>query len=170
MATSKWKSFCFLLAVLVLSLCSSVSSHAQVSDTERLIQAGILERTDSYSYVIEGRADPFKPFVAIQVVAPAGLDPNEIIDENDQLTGMQLFEPGQLTLVGILSFPASEMAFVEDQAKKGYVLKVGTLIGRRGIVTQINPDQVLIEETAKTRSGQEIKTIVTMRLNKEGDR
>jgi type IV pilus assembly protein PilP len=62
------------------------------------------------------------------------------------------------------------MAFVEDQAKKGYVLKVGTLIGRRGIVTQINPDQVLIEETAKTRSGQEIKTIVTMRLNKEGDR
>ncbi|WP_448874252.1 pilus assembly protein PilP [Desulfobulbus propionicus] len=170
MATSKWKSFCFLLAVLVLSLCSSVSSHAQVSDTERLIQAGILERTDSYSYVIEGRADPFKPFVAIQVVASAGLDPNEIIDENDQLTGMQLFEPGQLTLVGILSSPASEMAFVEDQAKKGYVLKVGTLIGRRGIVTQINPDQVLIEETAKTRSGQEIKTIVTMRLNKEGDR
>jgi type IV pilus assembly protein PilP len=62
------------------------------------------------------------------------------------------------------------MAFVEDQARKGYVLKVGTLIGRRGVVAQIDPDQVLIEETAKTRSGQEIKTTVTMRLNKEGDR
>ncbi len=83
---------------------------------------------------------------------------------------MQLFEPGQLNLVGILHSSVEELAFVEDQSRKGYVLKVGTLIGKRGIVTQITPDQVLIEETARTRSGKEIKTTVAMRLNKEGDR
>ena len=170
MPTSTWVSFRSWLFALAFCMCFSMVSHAQVSDTERLIQAGILERTNSYSYVIEGRADPFKPFISTQAVAPTGPDPNEIIDENERLTGMQLFEPGQLTLVGIMLSPAAEMAFVEDQAKKGYVLKVGTLIGRRGVVAQIEPDQVLIEETAKTRSGQEIKTTVTMRLNKEGDR
>lgn len=170
MATSTWISFRSWLLVVALCICFSVIGHAQVSDTERLIQAGILERTNSYSYVIEGRADPFKSFISAQAAAPSGLDPNEIVDEDERLTGMQLFEPGQLTLVGIMHSPASEMAFVEDQAKKGYVLKVGTLVGRRGVVAQIDPDQVLIEETAKTRSGQEIITTVTMRLNKEGDR
>jgi type IV pilus assembly protein PilP len=151
-------------------ICLSATGHAQVSDTERLIQAGILEPSDSYSYNIEGRSDPFKPFVTPQSAVPAGPDPDEIIDEHERLSGMQLFEPGQLNLVGILLSPSSELAFVEDQAKKGYVLKVGTLIGRRGVVAQIEPDHVVIEETAKTRSGKEIKTTVTMRLNKEGDR
>nr|WP_321465830.1 pilus assembly protein PilP [uncultured Desulfobulbus sp.] len=146
-------------------------SCAEISDTERLIQAGILERSDSYAYSVEGRADPFKPFVSKQAATTAaGPDPNEIVDENTGLSGMQLFEPGQLNLVGILHSSVEELAFVEDQSRKGYVLKVGTLIGKRGIVTQITPDQVLIEETARTRSGKEIKTTVAMRLNKEGDR
>ena len=73
-------------------------------------------------------------------------------------------------LVGIMLSSLEEIAFVEDQARKGYVIKVGTLIGKRGVVTQITPDEVLIEETARTRSGKEIKSTVAMRLNKEGDR
>lgn len=161
----------YLLALYLLCfwLAGAVCA-TDISDTERLIQAGILERSNSYAYVIEGRADPFKPFVSTQSTAPVGPDPNEIVDENSGLSGMQLFEPGQLSLVGIMLSPAAEIAFVEDQARKGYVLKVGTLIGKRGIVTQITPDQVLIEETAKTRAGKEIKSTVAMRLNKEGDR
>ena len=155
----------------LLCLCiAQVGQAAEISDTERLIQAGILERSDSYTYAIEGRADPFKPFVSKQATTAAGPDPNEIVDENTGLSGMQLFEPGQLNLVGIMLSPSEEIAFVEDQAKKGYLLKVGTLIGKRGIVTQITSDQVLIEETARTRAGKEMKSTVAMRLNKEGDR
>ncbi|MDD2465750.1 MAG: pilus assembly protein PilP [Desulfobulbus sp.] len=161
--------YLLVLALLYL-LLAGVSSAAEISDTERLIQAGILERSDSYSYTIEGRADPFKPFVSTKASVAAGPDPNEIVDENTGLSGMQLFEPGQLNLVGIMLSSSEEIAFVEDQAKKGYVIKVGTLIGKRGIVTQITPDQVFIEETAKTRSGKELKSTVAMRLNKEGDR
>lgn len=158
------------VAILALSIGCDLTASAQLSDTERLIQAGILQRENTYFYSSEGRPDPFKPFVSTQSASPVGPNPNEIIDENEVLTGMQLFEPGQLTLVGILLSPASVLAFVEDQAKKGYVLKVGTLIGKRGVVTQIESDQVIIEETAKTRSGQEIKSRVVMKLNKEGDR
>lgn len=161
----------YALALAFSSLWSvNGSSAAELSDIDRLIQAGILEKSESYSYTTEGRADPFKPFVSKQAAVPAGLDPDEIVDENSGLSGMQLFEPGQLNLVGIMLSSSQEIAFVEDQAKKGYVIKVGTLIGKRGIVTQITPNEVLIEETARTRSGKEIKSTVAMRLNKEGDR
>lgn len=161
----------YALALALSGLWSvNLCSAAEISDIDRLIQAGILEKSESYAYTIEGRADPFKPFVSKQAAAPVGPDPDEIVDENAGLTGMQLFEPGQLNLVGIMLSSLEEVAFVEDQARKGYVIKVGTLIGKRGVVTQITPDEVLIEETARTRSGKEIKSTVAMRLNKEGDR
>ena len=126
--------------------------------------------TDAYVYAVEGRTDPFKPFISIKATMAVGRDPNEIIDENTELTGMQLFEPGQLTLVGVLMSGAGELALVEDQTKKGYMLKRGNLIGRRGIVTQIDKQQVVITETARTRAGKEISSTVIMRLKKEGDK
>jgi len=160
----------YLFVLAWVSLCWAGSSMAaELTDTERLIEAGILESSGTYTYEIEGRSDPFKPFISKQAVA-VGPDPNEIIDDNTGLSGMQLFEPGQLNLVGVMLSPQGELAFVEDQARKGYVIKVGTLIGKRGIVTDITPDAVLIEETARTRSGKEITSTVAMRLNKEGDR
>ena len=57
---------------------------------------------DIYSYNAEGRFDPFKPFVAPKSSSPTQQDPNEIVDDGNELTGMQLFEPGQLTLVGVM--------------------------------------------------------------------
>ena len=52
---------------------------------------------------------------------------------------------------------------------KGYTLNEGTPIGRHGIVTKINLQQVIITETAHTRAGKEIKNTIVMRLNKEGE-
>lgn len=126
--------------------------------------------TSDYVYVTEGRSDPFKPFVAPKSIVAPLADPNEIIEDSVSLDGMQLFEPGQLTLVGTMISPKQEIALVEDQTKKGYVIKPGTLIGKRGVVSKIGSDEVVVTETAKTRSGQEIKSTVMMKLNKEGDR
>ena len=83
---------------------------------------------------------------------------------------MQLFEPGQLTLVGVLSSERGPVAMVEDQTKKGYLIKLGTPIGRRGVVAQIEQEQVVIMESARTRAGKEITSTVIMRMNKEGDK
>jgi len=58
---------------------------------------------------------------------------------------------------------------VEDQTRKGYILKMGTPIGKRGVVTSIDSRQMIITETAKTRAGKELKTTTVMRLKKEGD-
>lgn len=125
---------------------------------------------DIYSYNAEGRFDPFKPFVAPKSSSPTQQDPNEIVDDGNELTGMQLFEPGQLTLVGVMLSSQEPIALVEDQTRKGYVLKLGNLIGKRGVISSIDPRQVVVTEIARTRAGKEMKSTTTMRIKKEGDK
>lgn len=123
---------------------------------------------DAFEYVWEGRPDPFKPFIEPKVAS--NIDLNAIVEEDKKLTGMQLFEPGQLTLVAVMGMSGKKIAMVEDDTGKGYVINEGMLIGRNGVVSQITQDNdVIITETAQTRAGREIVTTVVMRLNKEGD-
>lgn len=125
------------------------------------------EPSDDFKYQLEGRPDPFVPFIEPKVATK--FDPNEIVDDEAELTGMQLFEPGQLTLVAVMFSNRGKVAMVEDVTGKGYVIHEGILIGRHGVVSQINEEQVIITETARTRAGKELVTTVVMRLNKEGD-
>lgn len=122
-----------------------------------------------FEYQLENRSDPFAPFIT-EKAAAASVDMNEIVDNTGPLTGMQLFEPGQLTLVALLKKDSENIAMVEDFTGKGYVLTEGTKIGRRGVVKNIAPKSVLIEETAVTRAGQKIVTEVVMLLKKEGEK
>ena len=134
-------------------------------DNEKPI--AIKKSEERFDYQIEGRADPFMPFVTEKAATTE--DPNEIIDENRRLSGMQLFEPGQLTLVALLSTPKKKYAMVQDFTGKGYVIEEGTKIGRRGVVADIIENKVIIEETAHTRSGKVLKNQIDMVLKKEGE-
>lgn len=124
--------------------------------------------SNDFQYLLEGRPDPFKPFIEPEVATK--VDPNEIIEEEVELTGMQLFEPGQLALVAVMFAGEKKIAMVEDVTGKGYIINEGIPIGRHGVVSQIKEDQVIVTETARTRAGQEIITTVVMRLKKEGDK
>jgi len=160
----------YFLIFSVFFLLGGVSDCcAKESDAKEIdpVQTAIAE---PYVYAVEDRPDPFKPFISKKAATPAGRDANEIVDEKTELTGMQLFEPGQLTLVGVLMTGSGELALVEDQTKKGYMLKRGDLIGKRGAITQIDKQQVVVTETAHTRAGKEVSSTVIMRLNKEGDK
>lgn len=119
-----------------------------------------------WEYVFEDRPDPFLPFIEPQVATKNIPDQEE---EDIILTGMQLFEPGQLKLVAIMFSSKSKIAMVEDVTGKGYVINEGMLIGRYGVVSQITLDEVNITETRKV-AGKDVVTPVVMRLNKEGDK
>lgn len=119
-----------------------------------------------FEYTIEGRNDPFTPFISERATS-AKMD--EILPVADELTGMQLFEPGQLTLVAIVLAEDNEFAMAEDTTGKGYILRRGMEIGKRGIVTDIMPNEVIIEETAFTRAGKKITSNIVMLLKKEGE-
>jgi type IV pilus assembly protein PilP len=156
---------CFLLVSSILVLPTVSMSAVETSDQ---IVLGNNETENRFEYVLENRPDPFVPFLT-EKAATASVDMNEVIDSKEPLTGMQLFEPGQLTLVALMKKGDEDIAMVEDFTGKGYVLTEGIKIGRRGVVKDIALNSVLIEETAETRAGKKIITEVVMILKKEGE-
>ena len=159
------------MACFVFLFCMVSVSFAQQtpSETEGVQQAPleITKSTDTFEYQIEGRPDPFMPFITER--ASTTENPDEIIEGNQNLTGMQLFEPGQLTLVALLHTGDSKFAMVQDFTGKGYVIEKGTKIGRRGVVSDIITNKVIIEEKALTRGGKTLTNTIAMVLKKEGE-
>ncbi len=157
-----------VLCLLALPAPSAMATSSTETAGNRELAAGEPPEIAQYTYILENRADPFVPFIT-ETAATAQVDMNEIVDSTEPLTGMQIFEPGQLTLVALLKVGTDDIAMVEDFTGKGYILKEGTKIGRRGVVKDITYNNVLIEETAVTRAGKEIITEVVMILKKEGE-
>ena len=165
--TAKQKRlFCWtlLFASLLLATSNGIAANSSTSPQPPATPADV----EIFEYQLEDRADPFVPFITPKAAAST-IDMNEIIDENTPLTGMQLFEPGQLTLVALLKSGLEEMAMVQDFTGKGYMLTEGIKIGKRGVVKDITSNRVIIEETAETRAGKKIVTEVVMILKKEGE-
>ncbi len=123
---------------------------------------------EQFEYQLDGRPDPFTPFISGKAAAQK-IGGDDIIEEDVELTGMRQFEPGQLTLVAVMFSSHQAMAMVEDVTGRGYVLTEGMPIGRRGVISRIDGDQVTVIETAHTRAGRKLENTVVMRLNKEGD-
>lgn len=132
---------------------------ASVAELEKILSGS----NDPFVYKREGRSDPFMPFITETIVQA------DIESELEELTGMRKFEPGQLTLVALLFSEEGPMAMVQDSSGKGYIIKEGTLIGRRGTVDQIKPNTVIIKKMTRTTSGQVRTHTVEMVLKKEGE-
>lgn len=118
-----------------------------------------------FVYRRENRPDPFMPFIT-QATGPT----LSIPEEDAPLTGMQLFEPGQLTLVAILFSGQQAIAMLEDSTGMGHIIKVKDKIGRRGEVKAIEPNALVLEEWSLTTSGSKRITINKLVLRKEGDK
>jgi type IV pilus assembly protein PilP len=119
-----------------------------------------------FVYQVEDRPDPFMPFIAEKVVQPTEAE----IEDNEKLTGMRQFEPGQLNLVAILFTQGTPLAMVEDSSHKGYLIKRGTKIGKSGIVSDILPNEVIIKQLSYSMSKERSYKTVEMILRKEGEK
>lgn len=163
---------CFLAAFWVLGIAPCTVGAANTPQNEEPegdieLNFEVVER--DYEYNIEGRTDPFIPFFTGEKTTSQEPDPNAIVETTERLTGMQLFEPGQLTLVALMKVQGSYIAMVEDFKGQGYIIREGTKIGRRGVVKDIVSNEVVIEETAMTRAGKELHNEIVMALRKEGE-
>ena len=160
----------FLLLLTHTHLYGQPAGKDEKTDIKESSVATILtdiKSDDGFEYKIEDRGDPFMPFL-VETKKP-DVDMNEVIDVDGELTGMQLFEPGQLTLVAIVESAEKRFAMVQDFTGKGYVITKGIKIGRRGVITDIVPNQVIIEETAYTRAGKKLTNEIVMYLKQEGE-
>ncbi len=170
-------SILVLLVLGVLLLSGTTTTATTAADTEqnkganedKIVDLNFEITESDFEYQIENRPDPFVPFYTGEATTTPDLDPNEIVDVEQRLIGMQLFEPGQLNLVALMKVKGSYIAMVEDFKGQGYVIREGTKIGRRGTVKEIVSNKVLIEELAITRAGKELRSEIVMALRKEGE-
>lgn len=168
-------TLCFFLIVAgPLSVQALPQTHAAATGanpadvpTSFELLATVDDPSAVFTYQLEGRPDPFAPFISEKAVNVINMD--EIVESEEALTGMQLFEPGQLKLVAIVFEKNAELAMVEDATGQGYAIRPGMKIGKAGIITTITPNQVIIEETSVTRSGKKLTKNIVMLLKKEGE-
>jgi len=156
------------MSAFFLLLLSAPDLFAVATPETSPQQAAVTKETEVFEYILGDRPDPFVPFIT-EKAATASVNMDEIIEKDVTLTGMQLFEPGQLTLVALLRYSQKNFAMVQDFTGKGYMITKGTKIGRKGVVKEIASNTVTIEETAETRAGKKIVTKVVMLLKKEGE-
>jgi type IV pilus assembly protein PilP len=123
-----------------------------------------------FEYQLDNRPDPFYPFISKEKAVKDQEDKVIDSDEGEVLTGLRLIEPGQLKLVAVMNTPSGPMAMAEDVTGKGYLLREGMLIGRRGEIVAIDAGRVSIKETSKTQSGRILEKDVVMSLKKDEEK
>lgn len=153
-------SAALLVPTLSIAQDEDAASEKEMSQTLASIDSVLDE--NAYEFQSEDRPSPFVPFLRSP---PEALLPDEILEVTHKLEGLQLFEPPQLRLTGIIARPSGFSALIADPAGRGYIAKVGTSIGRRGTILEINENSVQIRETYKLRSGTEKSKDLTMKLN-----
>lgn len=116
------------------------------------------ERADTPHYSPMGKRDPFQA----PMKAQAKRRPRE------NLSPLERYEIGQLSLVGVVWDIKDPRAMVEDSSGLGYIVRVGTPIGpNEGKIKQIKPAEVVIEENFIDFYGARKNREVSMRIVSE---
>lgn len=147
---------------LCTTLLLAAIPAAQAEDAAPPSAAQPVQETDGQpqgpSYDPAGRRDPFRPFI---------LDIRP--EARTQLTPLQRYELGQLSVVGTVWELSPPRAMLEDSVGMGFIVTVGTPIGRNGgVVTAIEPQRVVVEERVLDFYGKEQINRIVMETPKEG--
>ncbi len=109
------------------------------------------------------KKDPFKPFVAVKL-EPKNT-PEAIKKSRRNSLPIHSFDVSQFKLIGIVTGDRENKAMVTDPGGKGYVLKVGMLIGKNdGRIVSISSSGVDILEQFRDDSGRVRKENIKLTL------
>lgn len=109
------------------------------------------------------KKDPFKPFVAVKVELKAS--PESIKKTQRNSLPIHSFDVNQFKLIGIITGGRENQAMVTDPGGKGYVLKVGMLIGKNdGRIISISSSGVDVLEQYKDDKGRVRKENIKLTL------
>ncbi len=104
----------------------------------------------TYTYNPQGKTNPFQPLVVEKTATPAS--PQKKLEQAAKAeerpgTPLERMELNSLKLVAVVWDIPKPKAMVEDSGGKGYILSVGTRIGKnKGQVTKITPSEVVVRE------------------------
>jgi len=124
-----------------------------------------LPAVEKYTYDPKGKPDPFKPLIADKTeAAPPKPSPSAEVALG-AATPLERMDLGQLKLVAVIWSISEPKGMVEDDTGKGYILSIGTPIGKnKGKVTQINSSGILVNERFEDSTGKFKSRQVTLKL------
>lgn len=109
------------------------------------------------------KKDPFKPFVVVKTESKK--TPDSIKTALRNSLPIHSFDVNQFKLIGIITGGRENKAMVTDPSGKGYVLKVGMLIGKNnGRITSISSSGVSVLEQFKDDNGRVRKENIKLTL------
>lgn len=129
-------------------------------------QEEIQKQIAEEKYNSTGKTDPFIPLVG----GTDQSDKKESEKPTRILTPLEKMDLGQIRLVAVMSSGDEYTAMVEEASGKGYIVDIGTYIGRNsGTVDRIENDRIIIKETTRNFLGEIKEQYHEMKLHKQGN-
>lgn len=131
--------------------------------------AGEKEIVATRIYDPKVRLNPFTPLFRAENKEPVAAQTNAKKKRKKRVpqTPLERISINQLKLVAVIRASSGNKGLVEDNSGKGYIIKNGTYIGlNSGIVTQINANNVIVEEELENLMGELILQNTEIKLQK----
>jgi len=139
------------------AVAQSKPVQIQASSSLRILTSSVNE------FDFSTKKDPFKPFVAVKIETVNSPESNKKT-LHDSLP-IHSYDVSQFKLIGIITGGRESKAMVTDPGGKGYVLKVGMLIGKNdGRIVSINISGVEVLEQFKDDNGRVRKEHIKLSL------
>jgi type IV pilus assembly protein PilP len=153
------------LACLFLAALFPAPLWAATSIAEQAKAPSWIKPPD-FMYSPAGKPDPFHP-----IIQPTRTKPDTPVRPEKSLTPLERIQPSQVELVGILSQSNGQrQALVELPNGKGFILEVGTSIGRhQGKITAITATTVVIQEKRINAFGKNVVQDTILKLHSQGE-
>ncbi|MFO7885861.1 MAG: pilus assembly protein PilP [Desulfobacteraceae bacterium] len=129
----------------------------------------IKAKTGIPAYVSKGRVDPFAPLIKTEKQAEGKAKEGDVKKAPERiLTPLEKLDYSQMKLVAIVGAESGNMAMVEESGGKGYIVRIGTYIGKNsGRVADIKRDRIIIQERVKNFKGDFEERSREMKLHKK---
>jgi type IV pilus assembly protein PilP len=123
-----------------------------LTDKERELEA-------AYRYDPAGRRDPFFSLILMERLQEA---------KAEQLPPLQRYPVEQFRVQGIAWERTGHVAMLHAPDGRGYMVRQGNIVGRnKGVVKQITPKTVVVEERLKSLRGELQTKVTTLELRKK---
>lgn len=122
-------------------------------------------------YILKGKIDPFEPLLKEKTPVVETQQKAEDDIPERILTPLEKLDFSQIKLVAILNRESGSVAMVQESTGKGYIVSIGTYIGRNsGQIVSIEKDKLVIKENVKDYKGNLIDRFQELKLNKLDDK
>ncbi|MBF0257953.1 MAG: pilus assembly protein PilP [Desulfamplus sp.] len=128
-------------------------------------------REEKLFYIAKGKIDPFEPLIKEKPPVEVTQETSEEDIPQRILTPLEKLDFGQMKLVAILTRESGSVAMVQEATGKGYIVNIGTYIGRNsGQIVSIEKDKLVIQEKVKDYKGNVVDRFQELKLNKLEDK